>query len=176
MSYFELYPDHELLRLSYCSKANFSHWAQARGIEIELARMMRPAGSRPEDLRLGGIFHCGNAYFLTVVEGRLPAVQRFYQRTQQDERHRDEHIIDLRPIEKRRLQAGRLRYAGLERKLIRMLHQHGQHAFNPYDFNADLIADFLELCKELDRPRPAPIAPQPRPYGLARWFGRLRSS
>ncbi len=174
MSHFKPYKKHHLLRLSYCSSANFTHWAHARGMEIELARMMRPAGTAAEDLRLGGVFHCGNSFFLTIVEGRKPAVKRFYHRTKQDERHREPHIIDLRPITQRRLQPGRLRYAGLERKLVRLLHQHGLHEFNPYQFNPYLLEDFLELCRELDKPRPNPTAKPTRAPGLTRWFGRIR--
>lgn len=101
MTAFEDHAPGALLRVAFCSEANFSSWADSRGVELEISRIMYPAPRTQADATSGGIFHYGNRYFLQCVEGPREAVEAIYRRNCEDERHKNSQLLVIEPIDER---------------------------------------------------------------------------
>src|SRR6056297_2628243 len=101
MTVFEDYAPDALVRAAFCSEANFSSWADPRGVELEISRIMYPAPRLQADELAGGIFHYGNRFFLQCLEGPREAIEAIYRRNSDDVRHKNTELLVVEPIERR---------------------------------------------------------------------------
>lgn len=153
MTDFQQFESDALLLMTQCSEANFTSWASSSGMEVEVSRIMYRSPRTEADTRIGGIFHCGDRYFLQCLEGPREALEFYFQRTNGDERHRKVEVTLLQPLEQRRFREGTMSYAGLRDQLLEMQRRHGQGDFNPYRFDSDMIEEFIALYLEHRRQR-----------------------
>ena len=145
-----------LVRAAFCSEANFSHWADPRGPELEVSRILYPAPQSLHFRVLGGIFHSGDRFYLQVVEGPVESVDWYLKRTRHDPRHTEFHLICADVTRHRRFRPGALRYVGTHEQLHELHRQHGFEAFDPYRYTRDMIAAFVALA---DEPWSGPMPP-----------------
>ena len=148
MTSFDGYGSDDLLRAAFCSEANFSSWADPRGLELEISRIMYPSPRTDADHLCGGIFHEGNRYFLQCIEGPRHAVERLWQRNVDDARHRNQKLIIVEPISQRLFPGNTMSYVSMRGQLIDLLQHRGVSGFNPYHIDAELLAEFLERWRE----------------------------
>jgi len=157
----EGFPDHmtalenhapeALLRIAFCSEANFSSWADPRGVELEISRIMYPAPRTRADELAGGIFHSGNRYFLQCLEGPREAVEAIYRRNQDDVRHRNTELLVVEPITRRMFPENTMHYVSMRGQLLALLARHGIGEFNPYRITPEMLAEFLQMYAEKHR-------------------------
>lgn len=151
MKTFEDHAPGALLRAAFCSDANFSSWADPRGVELEISRIMYPAPRLEADHLCGGIFHYGNRYFLQVIEGPCEAVEDLYRRNCADDRHKGSELLVLEPISRRMFPENSMSYVSMRRQLLELLARHGIDEFNPHRFNAEMLDEFLQMYAEKHR-------------------------
>ncbi|MDT8410101.1 MAG: BLUF domain-containing protein [Wenzhouxiangellaceae bacterium] len=142
----EAFDPDALVRVAFCSEANFSTWADRHGIEVEVSRIMYRTPRTPADELVGGIFHCGNRYFFQCIEGPAGAVHSFCHRIAEDRRHRQTTIQAIEGILERAFPVGSMSYVGMSDELKALQQRHGLTEFNPYRFSDELIRDFTALC------------------------------
>jgi hypothetical protein len=141
------YTANELVQAAFCSEANFSHWADARGVELEISRILHPAPPNNHYESLGGIFHAGNRFYLQVIEGPPESVDWYLEHYKADERHRNVTTLSTLPIKFRRFRPGHMRFIGNQREIHAIHEAVGERDFNPYRFNDEMIEAFIDLVK-----------------------------
>lgn len=151
MTAFEDYAPDALVRAAFCSEANFSSWADPRGVELEISRIMYPAPRLQADALAGGIFHYGNRYFLQCVEGPRDAVEAIYRRNLDDVRHRNTELLVVEPIEQRMFPENTMNYVSMRRQLLELLDRHGIGEFDPYRITSGMLEEFLQMYAETHR-------------------------
>ncbi len=140
-----------LLRIAFCSEANFSSWADPRGVELEISRIMYPAPRTHADELAGGIFHFGNRYFLQCLEGPRDAVDAIYGRNCDDVRHKNTELLAVEPITRRLFPENTMSYVSMRGQLLELLGRHGVEEFNPYRITPELLAEFLQMYADRHR-------------------------
>ncbi|NBB92601.1 MAG: hypothetical protein GVY32_05465 [Gammaproteobacteria bacterium] len=141
------------VRAAFCSEANFSHWADPRGTELEVSRILYPAPRSRHFEMIGGIFHSGDHFYLQVIEGPVESVEWYLERAEDDVRHAKFRLITADAAETRRFEPGTLRYVGGYAQLHALQVAHGLDSFNPYRYTAEMIEDFVALADEQDSAR-----------------------
>ncbi|MGB0513588.1 MAG: BLUF domain-containing protein [Wenzhouxiangellaceae bacterium] len=153
MTDFQQFEADALLMMTQCSEANFTSWASPSGMEVEVSRIMYRSPRTEADGRIGGIFHCGDRFFLQCLEGPCEALRFYFERTREDERHRNVEVTLLTPLDRRRFRRGTMSYAGLRQPLLDLQRRNGQGDFNPYRFDQAMIEEFIGLYLEHRRQR-----------------------
>jgi hypothetical protein len=151
MTAFEDYAPGAMVRVAFCSEANFSSWADPRGVELEISRIMYPAPRTQADELAGGIFHYGNRYFLQCLEGPREAVEAIYRRNHDDVRHRNTELLVVESIEQRMFAENSMNYVSMRRQLLELLDRHGIGEFNPYKITPEMLDEFLQMYAETHR-------------------------
>lgn len=151
MNAFDDHAPDELLRVAFCSEANFSSWADPRGVELEISRIMYPSPRTESDALSGGIFHYGNRYFLQCMEGPRKAVEALYARTCSDVRHKNCELLVVEPIGRRMFAENTMNYASMRGQLLELLARHGIGEFNPYRITPEMLDEFLQTYAESHR-------------------------
>ena len=141
------YQANELVQAAFCSEANFSHWADARGVELEVSRILHPAPPHEHFEEIGGIFHAGNRFYLQVIEGPPESVDWYLEHCKADDRHTDVTTLSTMPIKFRRFRPGHMRFIGSHQQMHEIQKAIGARDFNPYHFNAEMIEAFVDLVK-----------------------------
>jgi hypothetical protein len=144
------YNANELVQAAVCSEANFSHWADPRGVELEVARILHPSPPNEHFEELGGIFHADNRYYLQVIEGPPASVDWYLEQLEADERHRGVRMLSTQPIKFRRFKPGHLRFVGTQRQMHLIQEQVGQRTFDPYRYDETMIEAFINLAQPMD--------------------------
>lgn len=151
MTPFEDYASDTLLRVAFCSEADFSSWADPRGVEVEISRIMYPAPRTEADQQIGGIFHSGNRYFLQCVEGPREAVEFIFKRNRDDDRHKNVELLSVEPIPERIFPENSMSHVGMRPHLVELLQRHGIAGFNPYRITPEILEEFLQMYLERKR-------------------------
>lgn len=147
-----------LVRTAFCSEANFSSWADPRGVELEISRLMYPSPRTESDQAVGGIFHYGNRRFLQCLEGPCRHVRALVERNRNDARHRNQKILAIRPIEERMFRPNTMSYVSMRGQLIELLKANGVDGFDPYRMDRGMIDEFLALWLERQKQRRVAVA------------------
>jgi len=150
MSLSNPYAANELVQAALCSEANFSHWADSRGVELEVSRILHPAPKNEHFDEVGGIFHAGNSYYLLVIEGPPASVDWYVEHLEGDDRHKAVTTLHTQPIRFRRFKTGRMRFIGKQNAMHDIQQQLGDRAFNPYRYTPKMIEAFIDLAQPLD--------------------------
>jgi len=137
------FPNDALLRMVIVSRAHFSNWADPRGVELEISRIMYPSPRIDADDQCGGIFHHRNHWFLQCLEGPAEAVRQFWQRHLNDPRHRDSQPRLLERIDERIFTPGGMRYAGFRRELAEVRARNGLEGIELFDLEPEHLRELL---------------------------------
>lgn len=158
MSPLDDYAPDALVRAAFCSEANFSSWADPRGVELEISRIMYPSPRTESDQAVGGIFHYGNRRFLQCLEGPREHVQALLERNRGDARHKNQKILSVRRIDERMFRPNTMSYVSMRGQLIELLKTHGIDGFDPYRMESGMIDQFLEMWQARQDQRRAAMA------------------
>jgi len=140
-----------MLRAAFCSEANFSSWADPRGIELEVSRIMYPAPRLQADELTGGIFHYGNRFFLQVIDGPREAVEAIYRRNCDDVRHKNTELLVVEAIDQRMFPENSMSYVSMRGQLLELLGRYDIAEFNPYRITSQILDEFLQMYAEKHR-------------------------
>ncbi len=144
------YSANDLVQAALCSEANFSHWADPRGAELEVARILHPTPWNEHFDELGGIFHAGNRFYLQVIEGPPESVDWYQEHLESDDRHNNVKALLTQPIKFRRFRPGQMRFVGKQADMHAIQRPSGEGAFNPYRYTASMIEAFIDLAQPVD--------------------------
>ncbi|MDT8449670.1 MAG: BLUF domain-containing protein [Wenzhouxiangellaceae bacterium] len=144
-----------LLGMLMSSEANFSGWADPRGVELEVSRIMYPSPRAEADQLVGGAFHHFERYFLRYLEGPRHALESLHQRAANDARHKNVSILRVEKIGRRTFSPGTMSYAGIRTELFDLKRHRGVDSFNPRLFTEEMICDVLALFRGSFRARAA---------------------
>jgi len=126
--------------------------ARADISDAGIEALLEPSRRHNEAAGVTGMLLFGNGYFVQIIEGTGPAVDRTYRRILSDPRHADAVLLYDGSGEPRRFGGWTLGYARMEphagvASVARFL-QH-DHEANPYGFGADaaltLLLDFRRI-------------------------------
>ena len=145
MSLNERFAPGTLVRAAFCSEANFSHWADPRGAELEISRILHPGPHNDYHDQLGGIFHAGNRNYLQIIEGPIEAVDWYLQHLENDERHINIKYLATTAIEQLSFKLGHLRFVGTPEELRAIQQRKGSNIFDPYRYDDDMLDAFVAL-------------------------------
>ena len=135
-----------LVRSAFCSEANFSHWADPRGTELEVARILHPAPHNEHFELIGGVFHAGNRYYFQVIEGPGESVNWYLDQVRSDDRHQNHKVLLTEPVERMTFKPGKMRFVGTQADMHAIQEQADGRVFQPYDYTRDMIHDFVKLA------------------------------
>lgn len=144
-----------LLCVLMSSEANFSGWADPRGVELEVSRIMYPSPRAEADQLVGGAFHHFERYFLRYLEGPRHALDFVHQRAVNDARHKNVSILRAEETGRRTFSPGTMGYAGIRTELFDLKRHHGVDSFDPHRFTEEMIGDVLALFRGSIRVRTA---------------------
>jgi len=158
MTSFDEHSPDALVRTAFCSQANFSSWADPRGVELEISRIMYPSPRTEADQAVGGIFHYGNRRFLQCLDGPNRFVRELVERNRADKRHINQQILMVRPIESPLFPPNTMSYASMREQLLELLKRRGIDEFDPYRLDAAMLDEFLERWRARQKRRKAAAA------------------
>jgi len=135
-----------LIRLVYASTATFQPRWNATGVEPHVARILMQSRRNNARAQVGGVLHFGDGYFFQCLEGEREQVNKIYRRIGDDERHRDVELLTLHDIDQRLFSDWSMKYVAIEKEVEKILRQFKLKQFNPYEFDAPLVAALLDAC------------------------------
>lgn len=148
MNLLETFPPDALVHVAFCSEANFSGWADPRGPELEISRIMYPAPRTARHESIGGIFHSGDRHFLQIVEGPVEDVAWYIEHVGKDRRHKRVEVLHAEEIQAHGFPPGAMRYVGSPDQLHEIHQRHGLVGFDPYRYSVEVLRDFAALAED----------------------------
>lgn len=157
-----------LLRLTYASRARFDDVNGSAGIHPEVARIMIQSRRNNPRSGLVGALYFGDGCFFQVLEGPAAEVDALYQRLHEDPRHDDLRVLAREVVQRRSFAGWAMKLVPNASEVRRLMARHGRATFDPYSFDADLLASMTQLLVLGPDARlaaevvtPAPGAPEP---------------
>ena len=138
----------ELIRLTYCSTANFESMEKTNGVELEVARILMESRRNNPKKEIGGVLHYGNGFFFQALEGKRKDVNERYEKIVKDPRHRDVELLVVHPVGRRLFPDWSMKYVAVETRISDLLKKHGKSAFKPYEFNEAFCEELIQCFVE----------------------------
>ena len=148
MNLLETFPRDALVRVAFCSEANFSGWADPRGPELEVSRILYPSPRTGHHEAIGGIFHSGDRFYLQLIEGPVEDVAWYVEHVTRDPRHQRVEVLHAEEIRSHSYPPGAMRYVGNHEQVHALHQRHGLAAFDPYRYTPEILADFAALAED----------------------------
>ncbi|WP_097459454.1 BLUF domain-containing protein [Mangrovitalea sediminis] len=133
------------IKLAYISRANFTSFASAQGVEPSVARIL--ATSRKNNLEkgvVGGLYY-GNGCFFQYLEGEAETVRKLFDRIKSDNRHRDIQLVLEGPIEEKSFGQWSMKYVPIAGDIDTLLRRHHIATFDPYTFSSTMFSELVDL-------------------------------
>ncbi|WP_290888791.1 BLUF domain-containing protein [Arenimonas sp.] len=166
-----------LLRLTYASRARFDDVNGSAGIHPEVARILIQSRRNNPRRGLVGALYFGDGCFFQCLEGPAAEVEALYQQLHADPRHHDLKVLAREDIARRSFSSWAMKLVPNASQVRRLMARHGRATFDPYSFDADLLAAMNRLLVEgpdaklaAEVVTPPPGAPEPAPglrYAMA---------
>lgn len=157
-----------LLRLTYASRARFDDVNGSAGIHPEVARILIQSRRNNPRHGLVGALYFGDGCFFQCLEGPAAEVEALYQRLHDDPRHHDLKVLAREDIARRSFSSWAMKLVPNASEVRRLMARHGRATFDPYSFDASLLAAMTrllvdgpdaKLAAEVETPPPG--APEP---------------
>lgn len=133
------------LRLVYASRANFMAGADNATVNSDMARiLMQSRKNNPANGLVGALYFADGCFF-QCLEGPADAVDALYARLHQDTRHRDLKVLSRNAIQQLSFSRWSMKFVPNAGAVRDLLANNGLHAFDPYTFNAKVLAEMINL-------------------------------
>ena len=169
----EVPPMPSLLRLTYASRARFDDVNGSAGIHPEVARILIQSRRNNPRSGLVGALYFGDGCFFQCLEGPADEVEALYQRLHADPRHHDLKVLSREVIARRSFSSWAMKLVPNASEVRRLMARHGRATFDPYSFDAQLLAAMNRMLVEgpdaklaAEVVTPPPGAPEPAGPGL----------
>ena len=92
-----------------------------------------------------GVLYFGNGCFFQCLEGAAEAVDNLYETLLKDTRHKDLKVLSRKPIDVLSFSNWSMKHVPLEDEMTKLLKSQGFKTFDPYNFNAEMTKNAMEL-------------------------------
>ncbi|HEU0152586.1 MAG TPA: BLUF domain-containing protein [Arenimonas sp.] len=157
-----------LLRLTYASRARFDDVNGSAGIHPEVARILIQSRRNNPRRGLVGALYFGDGCFFQCLEGPAAEVEALYQRLHDDPRHHDLKVLARDVVARPSFSGWAMKLVPNASEVRRLMARHGRASFDPYSFDAALLAETTRLLLEgpdaklaAEVVTPPPGAPEP---------------
>ena len=134
-----------LIQLIYISRSTFAPAELSNIIEPNVARILLKSRVNNKKNGLVGVLYFGDGCFFQCLEGTAEAVDQLYATLLNDTRHKDLKILSRTAIDALSFSDWSMKHVQLEDGMIKLLKSQGLKIFDPYNFNAEMTKDALEL-------------------------------
>ena len=134
-----------LIQLIYISRSTFAPAEPTNGIEPNVARILLKSRANNKKNGLVGVLYFGNGCFFQCLEGAKEAVDTLYETLLKDTRHKDLKILSRKPINALSFSNWSMKHVPLEDEMTKLLKSQGFKTFNPYNFDAEMTKNAMEL-------------------------------
>ena len=134
-----------LLQMIYISGSTFAPAEITNGIEPNVARILLKTRTNNKKNSLVGVLYFGNGCFFQCLEGAAEAVDNLYETLLKDTRHKDLKVLSRKPIDVLSFSNWSMKHVPLEDEMTKLLKSQGFKTFDPYNFNAEMTKNAMEL-------------------------------
>ena len=134
-----------LIQMIYISRSTFAPAELSNGIEPNVARILLKSRANNKKNGLVGVLYFGNGCFFQCLEGAAEAVDTLYETLLKDTRHKDLKILSRKPIDALSFSNWSMKHVPLEDEMTKLLKSQGFKTFDPYNFNAEMTKNAMEL-------------------------------
>ena len=134
-----------LIQMIYISRSTFAPTELKNGIEPNVARILLKSRTNNKKNGLVGVLYFGNGCFFQCLEGAAEAVDKLYETLLKDTRHKDLKVLSRKPIDALSFSSWNMKHVPLEDEMTKLLKSQGLKTFNPYNFNAEMTKNAMEL-------------------------------
>ena len=134
-----------LIQMIYISRSTFAPAELSNGIEPSVARILLKSRANNKKNGLVGVLYFGDGCFFQCLEGAAEAVDKLYETLLKDTRHKDLKVLSRKPIGALSFSNWSMKHVPLEDEMTTLLKSQGFKTFDPYNFNADMTKNALEL-------------------------------
>jgi hypothetical protein len=134
-----------LIQMIYISRSTFAPAELTNGIEPNVARILLKSRANNKKNGLVGVLYFGNGCFFQCLEGAADAVDSLYEKLLKDSRHKDIKVLSRKPIDVLSFSNWSMKHVPLEDQMMKLLKSQGYKTFDPYNFNAEMTKNALEL-------------------------------
>lgn len=134
-----------LIQMIYISRSTFAPAEITNGIEPNVARILLKSRANNKKNGLVGVLYFGNGCFFQCLEGAAEAVDNLYETLLKDTRHKDLKVLSRKPIDVLSFSNWSMKHVPLEDEMTKLLKSQGFKTFDPYNFNAEMTKNAMEL-------------------------------
>ena len=134
-----------LIQMIYISRSTFAPAEITNGIEPNVARILLKSRANNKKNGLVGVLYFGNGCFFQCLEGAAEAVDNLYETLLKDTRHKDLKVLSRKSIDVLSFSNWSMKHVPLEDEMTKLLKSQGFKTFDPYNFNAEMTKNAMEL-------------------------------
>ena len=134
-----------LIQMIYISRSTFAPAEITNGIEPNVARILLKSRANNKKNSLVGVLYFGNGCFFQCLEGAAETVDNLYETLLKDTRHKDLKVLSRKPIDVLSFSNWSMKHVPLEDEMTKLLKSQGFKTFDPYNFNAEMTKNAMEL-------------------------------
>lgn len=134
-----------LIQMICISRSTFAPAEITNGIEPNVARILLKSRANNKKNSLVGVLYFGNGCFFQCLEGAAEAVDNLYETLLKDTRHKDLKVLSRKPIDVLSFSNWSMKHVPLEDEMTKLLKSQGFKTFDPYNFNAEMTKNAMEL-------------------------------
>lgn len=140
----------QLIRMAYASKATFEPFNVEKGVEGNVANILKIARRNNRKNNLVGALYYGNGSFFQCLEGRKQDIDALYAKLEKDLRHTDLQVLSVEPIQQVGFLSWEMKYAAIDQEVRSFLKNHQLGKFDPYRFTPEMTAELISVLQTAD--------------------------
>ena len=140
----------QLIRMAYASKATFMPFNVEKGVEGNVANILKIARRNNRKNNLVGALYYGNGCFFQCLEGRKQDIDALYAKLEKDLRHTDLQVLSVEPIKQVGFLSWEMKYAAIDQEVRIFLKSHQLGKFDPYRFTPEMTAELITVLQTAD--------------------------
>lgn len=137
----------KLIQLIYISRSTFGASESFHGIDPSVGRILLKSRTSNQKNGLVGVLYFGDGCFFQCLEGSEESVDALYAKLLADSRHTDLKLLSRKPVTALSFEDWAMKYVPLDQQMNQLLQRHGFKTFNPYNFNAVLTQEVMNLLR-----------------------------
>lgn len=162
-----------LVQIIYISRSTFLNVGNSQNemasIEPDVANILSKSRTNNFKTGLVGVLFFGDGCFFECLEGEESEIDKLYQILSNDSRHKDLKILAKKNISHLSFKKWLMKYVPFDADIKQLLHDNGYSSFDPYAFDATMIAKVLDLLRVAKEPIDNKLLKSSQNYQLTKW-------